>query len=225
MAVRLLRLPIAIGVLLTAIGVGTLVDGDVTGLAMLAAGLLLAGVPAGLLVRHVRAAGPADLSSSPAMADPALARAFHAVGAGLVAYAVPWFAAAFALLVALYRLASDDGATAGAIAGIMVLACLFAAIPGLLGYGFLRAGRLVRRGSQHGIGIGIRLGWLVVVLGGLTTVLSVADDRPAYRTVAVVAACIVAGALFNTLRLKSLDGRVTEYELRARNGTEALDAG
>jgi hypothetical protein len=214
-SIRLLRLPIAVGVLLTAVGLGTLVDGDVpAGLAMLAAGLLLAGVPAALLARHVRAALPAGTHPSSALADPALRRSFHGVGAGLVAYSVPWFAAAFALLVALYGLASDDGASAGAIAGVMVLASLFAAVPAVLGYGFLRTGRLLRRGVTDVIERAVRLGWLVVVLGGLTTLLSIADDRPAYRGVAAVAGCLVAAALFNNLRLRSLDARVTAYEAR-----------
>ena len=216
MSIRFLRLFIAIGILLTAAGVATLVDGDVlSGLAMLAGGLLLAGIPASRLVRDVRAAMPAGIRPSPAMADPALARQFRSVGAGLIAFSFPWFLGAFALLVVFYLMASDDGASAGAIAGLMVLGCLFAAIPGLLGYGFLRSGRLMGRGSTDGIASGQRLGWLVVVLGGFTTVASLGDDRPVYRIVAIVAGGLVALALVNNLRLRSLDARVTEHEANA----------
>jgi hypothetical protein len=221
MPIGLLRLPIAVGVLLTAIGVGTLVDGDVAGLAFLAVGLLLVGVPAAYLVRHLRAAGPADVRPSPAMADPALARDFGRSGTWLLAFGVPWLVAAFAFLVDLSRIAADDDASAGAIAGIMVIACVFAAIPALLGSGFVRAGRRVRRGSLDGIEIGRRLSRLVVVLGVVTAVLSFFDDRPVYRIVAVVAVVVVLAALVIGFRLRSLLVRAAQYETGAQPGVPA----
>ncbi|MFG1685263.1 hypothetical protein ACGFNP_34230 [Nonomuraea sp. NPDC049269] len=217
MSLRLLRFVVAAGVLTLAIGLGKLVDGDVrAGLPLFVVGLVLAGVPAGLLIRQVIAGWMPDFRRSPAMADPTLRRNFRSVAVFLIAYSVPWFLAAFAILVSAYRIPHDNGSSAGAIVAVMVVGCFIAGIPTLLGIQFLRCGQLVLHGATDGIAPGLRLGWIVVVIGGLATVGSLADDRPGYGMVALVAGCLVAVTLVSNLRLLMLNARVIEYERQAR---------
>jgi hypothetical protein len=223
---RLLRFLVAAGVLTLAIGLGKLVDGDVrAGLPLFVVGLLLAGVPTGLLVRHVMANWTTtDFRRSPAMADPAIRRNFRSVAVLVMAYSVLWFLAALAILVFAYRIPHDNGSSAGSIVTVMVIGCVIAGIPALLGSQFLRCGRLVRHGDTEGIAAGLRLGWIVVVIGGLATVGSLTHDRPGYGTVGLVAGCLVAVTLVNILRLRMLGARVVVYERQAR-GAEADDVG
>ncbi|MEV1242813.1 hypothetical protein [Nonomuraea sp. NPDC049750] len=217
MSLRLLRFVVAAGVLTLAIGLGNLVDGDVrAGLPLFVVGLVFAGVPAGLLVRHVIANWTStDFRRSPAMADPAIRRNFRSVAVLVMAYSVLWFLAAVAILVFAYRIPHDNGSSGGSIATVMVIGCFLAGIPTLLGIQFLRCGQLVRHGGTEGIAAGLRLGWIVVVIGGLATVGSLTHDRPGYGTIGLVAGCLVAFTLVNNLRLSMLSTRVVAYERQA----------
>ena len=150
------------------------------------------------------------------MADPAIRRDFRSVAVFLIAYSVPWFLVAVAILVSAYRIPHDNGSSAGAIVAVMVVGCFIAGIPTLLGIQFLRCGQLVLHGAIDGIAPGLRLGWIVVVLGALATVGSLADDRPGYGTVALVAGCLAAVTLVGNLRLRMLNARVAEYQRQAR---------
>lgn len=224
MGFRLLRLIIAVGLLMLAIGLGMLVDGDLGGgLPLFAAGLVLVGVPAGLLVRHVREIWTTGYSRSPAMADPRLRRTFRNAGASVLVSAALSFVAVFVVLFAFYRIGSDDGATAGDIASTMVLGCFFAGLPGLLGIQFLRCGQLLLHGDTSGIGGAMRLGWIVVVVGGLVTASSLSDGRVA---VGLLTGALVAVALVNNLWLGGLHASVLEYGRQERaarqTGSEPL---
>lgn len=214
MSFRLLRLAVAFGILMLAIGLGMLVDGDVRGgLPLFATGLVLAGVPAALLIRHVRENWTSGYDPSPAMADPALRRRFRNAGTALVAYATLWFVAACVVLVVFYRTGSDDGATGGDIASTMVLGCFFAGIPALLGLQFLRCGQLLLRGDTDGVGRAVRLGWIVVVVGVLVTGSSLSDGRVA---IGLFTGALVAVALADNLWRGTLAGRVNDFERKAR---------
>ncbi|MEV0232125.1 hypothetical protein [Nonomuraea sp. NPDC050786] len=216
MSHRLLRFVVATGVLTLALGLGKLLDGDVrAGLPLFVIGLALAGVPAVLLVRHVIANWTTGFAPSPAMADPALRREFRSVGVPVIAYSSLWFLAALAILVSAYRIPHDSGSSAGSIAGVMVVGCFIAGIPALLGIQFIRCGQMLLHGDTGGIAPGLRLGWIVIVIGALATVGSLADDRPGYGKVALVAGCVVAVTLVNNLRLRLLTARVAEYQRQA----------
>ncbi|WP_416983185.1 hypothetical protein [Streptomyces sp. T028] len=210
---RLLRLVIAFGVLALAIGLGMVVDGNLGGgLALLIAGLLFAGVPAGVLIRHLRANWTVGYSPSPAMADPALRRAFRNVGVSVIVSSALWFVAAFVVLFAFYQ-GADDDASGGAIATRMVLGCFFAGIPALLGIQFLRCGQLLLHGDTDGTGGVVRLGWIVVVLGVLVVGSSLSKGQIG---IGLFVGALVVMALVHNFWVPALYARVIQHGRTAR---------
>jgi hypothetical protein len=171
-----------------------------------------------LLIRHVRQNWATGYSPSPAMADPALRRTFRNVGVSVIVSSALWFVAALVVLVAFYE-GADDDASAGAMATRMVLGCVFAGIPALLGIQFLRCGQLVLRGDINGIGGGVRLGWIVVVLGGLVTGSSLSHGN---IEIGLLTGALVTFALVNIFWLRVLYTRVVQYD-RAARGHSAPD--
>lgn len=219
MGFRLLRLVIAFGVLALAIGLGMVVDGNLGGgLPLLVAGLLLAGVPAGLLIRDIRANWTAGYSPSPAMADPALRRAFRNVGVSVMVSSALWFVAAFVVLFSFYQGAEDD-ASGGAIATRMVLGCFFAGIPALLGIQFLRCGQLLLHGDTDGTGGVVRLGWIVVVLGTLVAGSSLSKGQ---TEIGLFVGALVVVALVHNFWVPALYARVVQHN-RAAAGHSSPD--
>lgn len=211
MMFRGLRFVMAIGILMLAFGVGMVAEGKaLPGAGLLLAGVLLGVVPFVLLLRALLGGGQAV--ASPAMADPALRRTARNLGAALLGWSLLPFLGAGALVFAFYRVPSSGGASAGAVAGLVVLGCALAMVPALLGFGFFRSGSLLGRGDVEGAAGGLRLNWILFALGALVAIASFSDDRPGYRTVAVVAAVVAAGALGLNLLLRPFLARVVAAE-------------
>jgi hypothetical protein len=198
-----LRFLLAVGWMLIAFGVGLLVNGDLLpGVLLLALGLALGGVPLSMLLRSLRGAAGIDVRESPAYADPALRAGFRRTGRLLIILSLLPFAGAGAIMAAFWIVPRRDGASGGALVTMLLLGLALAAVPGLLGFGLLKSGRMVAAGDSGALDSAIRLNWIVVVLAGIATAGSLADDRPGYGMVAGVAGAVTAVFLLVNLMLK-----------------------